>query len=680
MSTPQLRRQSSSALLGHDRLPWALGILLTLVAAPALAGHSSLNPANGNHYRSETVIPAAADGLGLTFAYNSLLGSSGTVQPFGQKWRSSYHRRLSVSPSDATKVVVARPDGKSYILTGSGGTWTADADVVDTLTELKDTGGTRIGWRYLKKSSLVTEDYDAAGLLLKLTRADTRTLSFAYSDGAGGILYGTTPSPSGYQAPACTGIAGATAPSVSGRLLCVVDTFGRQLNFAYDSAGRVTQATDPAGNPLQFAHDTTNNNLTGITFADNTSVGYTYNESQHINNGGGCTEAPNGLPNALTGYTDEAGIRQGTFKYDCQGRGTYSEAALGTSPEQLNFDTASTTVIDAYNTGYVHNYTEVLGVMKPTGVSQPGGAGCLAAASSVAYDANGNATAISDFNGHKTCRAFDLATNLLQKQVEGLLDTDDCAAALASPPTTGTVRTTNYQWDSATRKPVAIAGPQLITTYTYNTAGRPLTRTLQATTDATGAAGLAAQTSGTPRTWAWTYNSYGNVLTADGPLSGTDDQRTFTYYPVDAANLGARGQLATASNTLAHTSQVTSYDASGRPLTLVDPNGSVTTLTYDPRGRVLTATTGNETTTYTLNSTGKPTRITRPDGSYLDYGYDDAQRLTSLQDSLGNRIEYTLNPAGARITESVKDTSGTLVQRSTNEYDALGRLQRVVGE
>lgn len=659
-------------------MSWYIGLALALAAVvPASAGTSSLNPANGNHYRSEEVVTAGEDGLGLTLTYNSLLGTASTVQPFGQKWRSSYHRRLSVSPSDATKVVVARPDGKSYILTNSGGVWTADADVVDTLAELKDGGGTRIGWRYVKKSSLVTEDYDAAGLLLKLTGADNRTLSFAYSDGAGSILYGTTPSPSGYQAPACNGIAGATTPAVSGRLLCVVDTFGRQLNFAYDSAGRVTQATDAASNLYQFAHDTTSNNLTGITYPDTNTVTYLYNESQHINSGGGCSTS---MANAMTGFVDEAGIRQGTFKYDCQGRATYSETALGMNPEQLTFDTASTTVIDAYNTGYVHNYTEVLGVKKPTGVSQPGGAGCLASASSVAYDANGNAIEISDFNGHKTCRAFDLASNLMQKQVEGLLDTDDCAAALASPPTAGTIRTTSYQWDTALRKPLTIAGPKLTTTYTYNSAGRPLTRTLQETTDATGAAGFAAQATGTPRTWAWTYNGYGKTLTADGPLTGSDDQRTFTYYPADAASLGARGQLATASNALSHTSQVTSYDANGRPLTLVDPNGTITTLTYDVRGRLQTATIGSETTTYTLNAVGHPTRITRPDGSYLDYGYDDAQRLTSIQDSLGNRIEYVLNAAGARVTESVKDASNTLVRRSTNEYDALGRLQKVTGE
>lgn len=677
MPTPRLRFRHLPTL---SSLSWCLGALLAAISQPVLAGTSHLNPANGNHVRSETVIPAVADGLGLVLTYNSLMGASSTVQPFGQKWRSSYHRRLSVSPTDATKAIVARPDGKSYILANTGGAWVADADVVDTLTELKDAGGTRIGWRYHKKSTLVSEDYDAAGLLLKLTAADNRTLSFAYSDGSGGILYGNAPTTSGYQAPACNGIPGEAAPTLSGRLLCVVDTFGRQINFAYDSAGRVTSATDAAGGLVQFAHDAANGNLTGITFPDNTTISYAYNEPQHINNGSACTEIPSGFPNALTGFTDEAGIRQGTFKYDCQGRGVYSEAALGTNPVQLDFDTASTTVIDAYNTSYVHGYTEILGVKKPSGVSQPGGAGCFAAASSVVYDANGNATAITDFNGHKVCRAYDPATNLLLKQVEGLLDANSCATALAAPPASGSIRVTHYDWDAALRKPMRVAGPKLITTYTYDAAGHPMTRTLDETTDATGAAGFSATLTGASRTWAWTYDALGNVLTADGPVSGTEDQSTFAYYPADAESLGARGQLAAASNALSHTSQIATYDDNGRPLTLLDPNSIVTTLTYDVRGRLLSASKAGETTTYTFNAVGNPTRITQADGSYIEYGYDDAQRLTSIKNNLGNRIEYELNAAGARVSESIRDPSGTLVQRSTNAYDALGRLQLVVGE
>jgi YD repeat-containing protein len=40
-----------------------------------------------------------------------------------------------------------------------------------------------------------------------------------------------------------------------------------------------------------------------------------------------------------------------------------------------------------------------------------------------------------------------------------------------------------------------------------------------------------------------------------------------------------------------------------------------------------------------------PDHVTQPDGSHVDYGYDDAHRLTSVSDSLGNRIDYTLDSA-----------------------------------
>jgi YD repeat-containing protein len=36
-------------------------------------------------------------------------------------------------------------------------------------------------------------------------------------------------------------------------------------------------------------------------------------------------------------------------------------------------------------------------------------------------------------------------------------------------------------------------------------------------------------------------------------------------------------------------------------------------------------------------------RATLPDGSYLDYGYDDARRLTRIANASGERIDLTLD-------------------------------------
>lgn len=91
---------------------------------------------------------------------------------------------------------------------------------------------------------------------------------------------------------------------------------------------------------------------------------------------------------------------------------------------------------------------------------------------------------------------------------------------------------------------------------------------------------------GPPRTWTWTYNQYGQVLTADGPRTDVSDITTTTYYDAADPDLGKRGHVATITNALGHVTQVTAYDLNGNPLTLIDPNGVTTTLTYDARQRL----------------------------------------------------------------------------------------------
>lgn len=46
----------------------------------------------------------------------------------------------------------------------------------------------------------------------------------------------------------------------------------------------------------------------------------------------------------------------------------------------------------------------------------------------------------------------------------------------------------------------------------------------------------------------------------------------------------------------------TAYDAGGRPLSTVDPNGRVTTLTYDARGRLTERNVGGEATSYVYDA------------------------------------------------------------------------------
>jgi YD repeat-containing protein len=95
---------------------------------------------------------------------------------------------------------------------------------------------------------------------------------------------------------------------------------------------------------------------------------------------------------------------------------------------------------------------------------------------------------------------------------------------------------------------------------------------------------------------------------------------------------------------------------------MTDANGLVTTMTYDERGRLKTSSAAGETTRYDYDGVGNLAKLTLPDGTYLSYGYDAAQRLTSITDSLGNTVAYTLDDLGNRKREDTKDPSGALAQ------------------
>lgn len=73
---------------------------------------------------------------------------------------------------------------------------------------------------------------------------------------------------------------------------------------------------------------------------------------------------------------------------------------------------------------------------------------------------------------------------------------------------------------------------------------------------------------------------------------------------------------------------VSAVNGRGEPTTVVDPNGVTYALIYDSEGRLKAIATDpaglNAVTALDYNVVGDITRITRPNGAYLQYTYDDA--------------------------------------------------------
>ena len=72
------------------------------------------------------------------------------------------------------------------------------------------------------------------------------------------------------------------------------------------------------------------------------------------------------------------------------------------------------------------------------------------------------------------------------------------------------------------------------------------------------------------------------------------------------------------------------------------------------------------------------TKTTLPDGSFLENTYDAAHRLTAITDNAGNKIQYTLDLAGNRTAEQVKDPGGVLKRTLARTYNSLSQLTQTV--
>ena len=595
-----------------------------------------INQRTGNKLQSETDYQGTGDfPLAFKRYYNSELSVLSSAM--GANWRHSYDRLINGTPGLGV-VVTFRPDGKAWVY-NFGFSITAPPNLTDRIVRLTDSSGALSSWNFINSSDESVEAYDANGRLLSITSRSGLVQTLSYD--------------------------------ASGHVSSVSDAFGRSLTFGYDTSGRLSSMTDPAGGLYAYAYDS-NNNLSTVTYPDGRVRTYLYENVTYTH--------------ALTGIVDEKNSRFATFSYDPDGRAVTSEHAGGANRITLTFNPdATTTEVDALNTSRTYNFQTVFRIVKNTGLSQPCVNGCGAAASASTYDSNGFLASSTDWNGNRTNYTHD-TRGLETSRVEGL------TSAGATTPQTRTITT---QWHANFRLPVQVAEPLRIASYVYNGDGGAncglmadgatlvpgvlCSKTVQPTSDANGSAGFGASSAGIPRTWTYTYNPNGSVLSVNGPRTDVTDVTLYTYYANNDSDLGKRGNVASTTNALGHTTQILSYNAHGQPLTIVDPNGLTTNLTYDPRERLTARNVGGEITTYGYDAVGQLTRVTLPDGSFLSYGYDAAHRLTGISDSLGNSIAYTLDAMGNRTQEQVFDQGGALAQTRSRVFDALNRLVQDIG-
>lgn len=520
-----------------------------------------------------------------------------------------------------TSVIVERQDGQQLTFTLNGSAWTPDSDVDLHLT---NSGST---WT-LTDSTDTIETY-------------TTTAS-----GTEAIL-NTIVARNGYtQTLTYNG---------SNQLQSVKDSYNRSLSFSY-TAGLLQTVSTPDSLVLTYGYTAVSPSslLTSVSYNTSPATSITYNYGQ------------NSAPfSALTSLIDEDTNTYGTWTYNSLSQGLTSQVGNGANLTTMTYNTnGTTTVTNAFGVKDTYTFTTLQNVPKITQISRARTTTTAAATRNFTYDTNGYLASATDWDGNETTY-----TNDSRGQPTIVNE------AVGSP----VARTTNTTYDTTTPNttypyhlPTKIVTPEVTTNFNYDGSGNLLTKVLTDTTTTT----LPYITAGQTRTWTYTW---GNSLLASVQTPRTDvtNKTKFTY--------DGTGALTQIKNALGQNTNITQHTGGGLPLTVVNPNGITTNITYDPRNYLLTSTLvipgANLVTTYGYDAAENLTSVTLPDGSKLTNGYDTAHRLTSVTDLFGNNIQYTLDALGDRTLIQTLSPSSAVERQHSGVFDALGRtLQDIAGE
>jgi len=437
-----------------------------------------------------------------------------------------------------------------------------------------------------------------------------------------------------------------TLSYTDGKLTSVVDNFGRQIALQYNVQNQLETLVTPVGN-FTYSYDT-NNNLIRVNNPEGTFKTYIYDDPHDIHN--------------LTGIIDERNVRVLTVVYDTEDRATVSEGANGNKRVEIAYSGAMTRQI----TDSLGNTTDVelqekYGIGR---VKSSSGTGCGSCQTSLgeSYELNDRLqmSQETDGEGNITSYTYDDHGNVLTK-----------TEAVGTPDE----RTTTYTYHpgyalvaTITRQSVANPGSDTVTTFSYDASGNLTGTTVTGYSDGT-------QTS---ISTGMTYNTSGQITSVDGPQTGPADTATYEYYPNDPAEGLNRGQLKKVIDPFNRETIFAGYNAYGKPQSVNDINGIVTTLTYDTVGRLTHSTRNGQTTVYGYDAIGQLTSLDLPNGQQITYTYSDAGNNTRITDKLGNYIAYTYNTEGKRTREEVHDQTDALKKYTDFEYDTVNRLWKTI--
>lgn len=379
---------------------------------------------------------------------------------------------------------------------------------------------------------------------------------------------------------------------------------------------------------------------------------------------------------ALTGLTDEVGVRVATYVYDPAGKVAEETKAGGTERVTFSYSGANTQITDyaANGTGTVRAFSFNLagGIARATNLTSPCPL-CGNTAASTTYGDGGTATGGAGALGQpfKTIGHDRLVTfyqyDAAGRETEKAEYPNAYAYDAVRPALSAATRVTSTKWHATWKLPTQVAEPGKVTAYTYDAKGNPTGQSWTATTDASGAAKFAAIKIGSTFATGWAYNTSGLNTSVIEKTGATETGRwTVTY--------NAAGDTATVNDaTNKRTARMTQYDVHGRMLVGTNDVGVPISFTYSSRGLAASKSVSGQNGVFITNAVGNLTRVTMPDGQTLDYTLDQNQKLidfklngVSVTPQMLAQADYPDTQFKARVA-SVKRTVQSAIESLMSE-------------
>lgn len=327
-------------------------------------------------------------------------------------WRHNYSEKLTITDySNVKKITLSFADGRGTSFTESGNT------IISAPTELGKLSKIANGYQYVSPFNDIY-DFNELGAL-------TRTVN------NNGLVH--------------------NIKQISDTEHSVSDSFGKSITFTQDKNGQPLSVKTSDGRKVIYDYDT-QERLIKVTQNGRTKT-YHYEDSK--------------FPRALTGITDERGVRYATWTYDASGRANSSSHDGGKDKISITYNSdTQTTYTNPLNRTYIYTYQVIDGVKKITKIQGNASSMCPAIGSSYEYDAKGLVTLMTNGRGIKTKYEY----NTKGQEISRIVGFGSANAL--------TIKTT---WDNSFNLPKTETYPDKTITYDYDGNGKLISQTVSAT-------------------------------------------------------------------------------------------------------------------------------------------------------------------------------------------------------